>query len=714
MGKPSNYSNAGSSWDPEMDELDELKPEVLDVIFPSDAVYSQIGDNSASSSGSHVRSFLTGMGFSPFLVDKVIQENGEDNVDLLLEILVENSDAQKARNQSSDSLDSLLGDNEEEGPSALPPMLQPKEEPDIFNEVVDERRQTLLKMNFSATEVDFAIDKLGDNASIDELVDFISAVQVAEHADEGTNGMPQNLFPEKKVDNDENLYGTMEKTLQLLGMGFTENDVSLAIERIGSEVPVLELANCICAAQAGEVYVPQSQQSSRGRGTNSTEFFTQTDYGPGDPLTDTLKMETEHLSQEESSQSRNKKREAARKGKRPRHEPPSELSHLQFTPGTSTVDEYEAKLKPEFIDDFLSAYLVPEWTEEERVIDLTPSSYQTASRKPLSQVLSKPPYFFYGNVANLPMSSWAKMSEFLDGAEPEFVNTQLFSALTRREGYLHNLPTENRFHILPKPPMSIQDSIPQSKQWWPAWDTRRQLNSVNCDVVGVPQLCDRLGQMLRECRGKPTAEQKQELLHYCQRLNLVWVGPNRVAPIEPDYLEIMLGYPLNHTEDSGVSLADRLQSLKYSFQIDALGYHLSSLKSLLPQGITMLSLSTGIGGAEVALHRLGVQLKNLVSVESSEEKRKMLRRWWSNSAQTGELVQINDIQRLTSNKLEELVRKYGCFDFVICQDPFVQHRKPKMAAAASNAPPMFDFSGFFEFVRVVQRVRSLTEEHSRR
>ncbi|CAL1397521.1 unnamed protein product [Linum trigynum] len=33
------------------DELDELKPEVLDFIFPSDAVYSQVGDNNASSSG---------------------------------------------------------------------------------------------------------------------------------------------------------------------------------------------------------------------------------------------------------------------------------------------------------------------------------------------------------------------------------------------------------------------------------------------------------------------------------------------------------------------------------------------------------------------------------------------------------------------------------------------------------------------------------------
>ncbi|CAN1789430.1 Probable inactive DNA (cytosine-5)-methyltransferase DRM3 [Linum perenne] len=218
--------------------------------------------------------------------------------------------------------------------------------------------------------------------------------------------------------------------------------------------------------------------------------------------------------------------------------------------------------------------------------------------------------------------------------------------------------------------MSIQESIPQSKQWWPDWDTREKLTFINSDVVGVSQVCDRLGMMLRECQG----------------------------------------YQLNHTEVSEVSLTERLQYLRHSFQIDALG-------------ITMLSLSTGIGGVEVALHRLGVHLKNLVSVESCEAKRNIMRRWWNSSGQTGELVQINDIEKLTSKRMEELVGKYGCFDFVVCQDSFKQQpqqqsqkntkygrgaagtsRKP--SSSSSSVSPSFDFSEFYEFVRVVQLVRN--------
>jgi hypothetical protein len=55
-----------------------------------------------------------------------------------------------------------------------------------------------------------------------------------------------------------------------------------------------------------------------------------------------------------------------------------------------------------------------------------------------------------------------KMSQFLYDIEPEFVNTEFFSALNRIKGYIHNLPTENRFHILPKPPLTIEDAIPLS------------------------------------------------------------------------------------------------------------------------------------------------------------------------------------------------------------------------------------------------------------
>ncbi|CAN1789436.1 Probable inactive DNA (cytosine-5)-methyltransferase DRM3 [Linum perenne] len=641
MGNPKNKPT------PECNELYEPKPEVLDFIFPSDAVYSmQVGDNNASSSGNNVRSFLTGMGFTPLLVDKVIEENGDDNVDLLLEILVKNS---KSSTQSSDSLDNLFDDKAEDGPAACFTMLPPpKEEPDVYSELLDERRQSLLGMNFTLTEVEFAINKLGDNASIGELVDFISAVQMAQHVDEGTDDKPQNIFPEYKDDNDETLFGTMEKTLQLLDMGFSENEISSAIEKF-------------------------------------------------------VKADSEHMSQENISCPRDPNREATRKGKRPRQVYPEESPHTQFGFGTDAED-YEAKLKPEYIDGILSSYIQPEW--EEKVVDIEMPSSLRSSRKPLSQMAARRPYFFYGSVTNLPMASWSKMSEFMHGVEPEFVNTQFFSALKRREGYLHNLPIENRFHILPKPPMSIQESIPQSKQWWPDWDTREKLTFINSDVVGVSQVCDRLGMMLRECQGKPSAEQRQELLHYCQRLNLTWVGPNRLGPIEPDYVEIILGYQLNHTEVSEVSLTERLQYLRHSFQIDALAYHLSTLKAIFPQGITMLSLSTGIGGVEVALHRLGVHLKNLVSVESCEAKRNIMRRWWNSSGQTGELVQINDIEKLTSKRMEELVGKYGCFDFVVCQDSFKQQPQQQSQKNTKYGRASFDFSEFYEFVRVVQLVRN--------
>ncbi|CAN0915603.1 Probable inactive DNA (cytosine-5)-methyltransferase DRM3 [Linum grandiflorum] len=508
-------------------------------------------------------------------------------------------------------------------------------------------------------------------------------------------------------DNDETLFGTMEKTLQLLDMGFSENEISRAIEKFGSEVPVLELANCICAEQVGEVYVPKPQNPSRISSTSPCLV--------ADPLADPMNMESEYTAQENLSRRRDPNREATRKGKKPRQVPPEESPHTQFEFGTDTED-YEAKLKPEYIDGILSSYLQPEC--EEKVVDNEiPSSFRS-SRKPLNQMAASRPYFFYGNVTNLPAATWSKLSGFLHGVEPEFVNTQFFSALKRKEGYLHNLPLENRFHVLPKPPMTIQESIPESKQWWPDWDTRRQLTFINTDIVGVSQVCDKLGTMLRDCRGKPSAEQTRELLHYCQRLNLTWVGPNRLGPMEPDYVEIILGYQLNHTEVSEVSVAERLQYLKHSFQIDALAYHLSDLKAIFPQGMSMLSLSTGMGGAEVALHRLGVHLKSLVSVESCEAKRKIMRRWWDSSGQTGDLVQMNSIDKLTSRKLEELVDKYGCFDFVVCQDSFMQKPKKNVSSVKkaggrpgtsgetlSSASPAFDFSGYCEFVRVLQLVR---------
>ncbi|KAF6142273.1 hypothetical protein GIB67_038287 [Kingdonia uniflora] len=336
--------------------------------------------------------------------------------------------------------------------------------------------------------------------------------------------------------------------------------------------------------------------------------------------------------------------------------------------------------------------------------------YSNSSPLPLKDhnkwgVLSKPPYFFYGNVMDVSHDTWDKIIKFLYAVAPETANTEHFSALNRKEGYIHNLPKENRFHILPGPPMSIQDAIPHTKKWWPSWDNRKLLSSICPETRGISQLCERLRKILVDSQGMVSKEQQTDIFHHCKTMNLLWVGLYKLGPIEPEHLEHILGYPLNHTQ-VGCDLMERLSSLKHCFQTDALGFHLSSLKWKFPEGLTVLSLYSGIGGAEVALHRLGLRLKCVVSVETSETNRRILKRWWGNTQQTGELVQIDDIGKLSGKKLDNLIEEFGGFDFVICQNPSAYNSGTSKVNVPDVNSTGIDFSLFYEFVRVLQHVRS--------
>ncbi|WRX22327.1 hypothetical protein QQP08_014814 [Theobroma cacao] len=124
----SRYSNGKSSSSQEGQKAIVPKPEMLDFDLPEDALYSRhVGDNVASSSGSNVRSFFIGMGFSPSLVEKVIEEKGEDNADLLLETLVEYSEVRKVNTHSSASLHSLFADKDGGSCPESATYIQPKE-----------------------------------------------------------------------------------------------------------------------------------------------------------------------------------------------------------------------------------------------------------------------------------------------------------------------------------------------------------------------------------------------------------------------------------------------------------------------------------------------------------------------------------------------------------------------------------------------------------
>ncbi|KAG8073115.1 hypothetical protein GUJ93_ZPchr0006g44881 [Zizania palustris] len=276
-----------------------------------------------------------------------------------------------------------------------------------------------------------------------------------------------------------------------------------------------------------------------------------------------------------------------------------------------------------------------------------------------------PPFFYYENVALAPKGVWTTISRFLYDIQPEFVDSKFFCAAARKRGYIHNLPIENRSPVLPLPPKTIYEAFPSTKMWWPSWDPRRQFNCLQTCVASA-KLTERIRCSLSNCGDTPSPGVQKCVLDECRKWNLVWVGKNKVAPLEPDEMEFLLGYPRNHTR--GVSRTERYRALGNSFQVDTVAYHLSVLRNMFPNGMNVLSLFSGIGGAEVALHRIGVRMKTVVSIEISEVNRTVLKSWWDQT-QTGTLIEIADVQNLTAERIQSLIRRYGGFDLVIGGSP---------------------------------------------
>ncbi|CAA7015576.1 unnamed protein product [Microthlaspi erraticum] len=699
-------TGAGGSSDHERNEQVLFpKPETLDFDLPCDTSRpQQISDNAASSSGSNLKSLLIDMGFSSTLVQKAIDENGEDDLESLIEILTKSS----LMEHPEPSFDGLM---------------EPKPEPDI--EYEDGRRMALLTMEFPENLVDLALDRLGKDALIDEMVDFIVAAQLAEkYAEESEDSLDGTEINEEDDDvvplaatepevPNEVLFETMDKTLHLLEMGFSSHEVSMAIEKIGRESQISDLAESIVTGEVlrdspnnhgdAKKKVPAAPEENRTCLSKSWRFVGvgaekkngavgsssgNADIKP-DPGVDSSPFPATANVGETS------------RGKRPKDEDEND-EYPDF-------DDRGKRLRPEDMGES-SSFMEPPWMEDESKEDTYefPSEMQPRLSQRLSSDVARRPYFFYGNLGELSPKWWSKISTFLYAIHPEHVDTRLCSALRRREGYLHNLPVENRFNILPEPRLTMQDAMPHVKSWWPQWDVRKYLNDGAFSVTNdATHLCERIGRCLAGCRGRPSQQEQTLILRHCHNSNLIWIAPNILSPVEPEHLECIMGYPANHTNIAGGKLAERLKLFESCFQTDTLAYHLSVLKSMFPQGLTVLSLFSGIGGVEIALNRLGIHLKGVVSVEHCELSRKIVKRWWQTSGQTGELVQIEDIERLRTIKLENLIERFGGFDLVFCQNP---PTPLDLSKETSGREGTFDYLLFNEIVRILKRVNDMMGE----
>ncbi|PKA48908.1 DNA (cytosine-5)-methyltransferase DRM2 [Apostasia shenzhenica] len=318
--------------------------------------------------------------------------------------------------------------------------------------------------------------------------------------------------------------------------------------------------------------------------------------------------------------------------------------------------------------------------------------------------LSRPPFLFYGSFIDVPQATWKKLSQFLNNIEPEFVNTRFFSAIIRKEGYIHNLPEGNRAGVFQESPMTIEEALPHTRRWWPPWDSRKQFSFTSSDSLSAEILCRDLGEMLRTSRGMPSKEQQNRILRDCSMMNLVWIGENKLGPVAPNEMECILGYPNQHTEVFGMELDDRMRVLKDCFQINTLAYHLSTLRNVFPEGVRLLSVYSGIGGAEIALHRLGIHLKCVVSVETDERNHEILKRWWQCTEQTGELLKIEGVKNVTTSKLSGIINNLGGIDVIVGRTLPASKNVSRVRRSDS-----IDMSAFFEFARVFQQVKCITK-----
>uniref|UniRef100_A0A453JQ49 SAM-dependent MTase DRM-type domain-containing protein n=1 Tax=Aegilops tauschii subsp. strangulata TaxID=200361 RepID=A0A453JQ49_AEGTS len=502
---------------------------------------------------------------------------------------------------------------------------------------------------------------LGEDALLDQLVDFIVTAQGGVLPGDMENGHATN---EVKA---ESLFGVMDKTLHLLQMGFTEEEVSLAIDSFGQEAAVQELADSIFARRIAST-IEQKQVKIESeflgeQGEQETEYSTyhqRLNYYDDDDDNKRVKK-AKHIFRDDRGAS-------------------SSHAVNQPTPWLSGG-----------VGSAGDGYL----KEEDYEMTLGP-------RANVSGELAKPPFFLYGNVVNITKDAWSEISGFLSGVRPEFINSQLFSALMRREGYLHNLPTERRHVVVPKSPMTIEDAVPSTRHYWPTWDTRKHIGSVTSEVAGIEQLCEMLGKTIKDSRGLLSEEKRAQILHQCKMANLIWIGQDRLGPLQPNQMERILGYPSNHTNLFGLNPPDRIAAMKYAFQTDTIAYLLSVLKDIYPDGLRVLSIYSGVGGAEIALHRLGIPLKCVVSVEESDVNRKILKRWWAKTEQSGVLRQLNGIWKLKTDALEDLFKEFGGFDLVVGGN-YSSYR----GGTTVNATMGMDSSKYFEYVRVLQRVRSM-------
>lgn len=95
----------------------------------------------------------------------------------------------------------------------------------------------------------------------------------------------------------------------------------------------------------------------------------------------------------------------------------------------------------------------------------------------------------------------------------------------------------------------------------------------------------------------------------------------------------------------------------------------------------------------------------MVSVEIAEVNRNIIRSWWEQTNQRGQLIEIADVQEVSIERLDQWISSFGGFDLVIGGSPCNN-------LAGSNRVSRNGLDGkqsslFYHYVRILDLVKTM-------
>ncbi|KAE8712096.1 hypothetical protein F3Y22_tig00110264pilonHSYRG00291 [Hibiscus syriacus] len=149
------------------------------------------------------------------------------------------------------------------------------------------------------------------------------------------------------------------------------------------------------------------------------------------------------------------------------------------------------------------------------------------------------------------------------------------------------------------------------------------------------KLIERIRKALETYDDEPPSSIPKYVLDEWQKWNLVWVGRNKVVPLEPDEVEMLLGFPKNHTRGEGFA------------------------RDIFSDGINVLSLFSGISDAEVAFYYLGIPLKTNAQELNDDRLEKLMSRFGEFDLVVGD-IQCNNLTGRNKHYQDELEDLFWC------------------------------------------------------